>query len=127
MNLESDLARVRGLGSAKDGTHHFWHQRLTAIALIPLCLWFMVSLVCVMDASYLEASEWIKTPHVTILLVALIFSLVYHAKLGLQTVIEDYVHLESVKLGAVICLNLGAALCGLVCIVAILKISFGIN
>ncbi len=127
MNLQSDLAKVRGLGSAKEGTHHFWHQRLTAIALVPLSLWFIVSLICVMDASHAQVVEWIKAPHVTALLIALIFVLLYHTKLGLQTVIEDYIHAEWLKLASIIGLNLGAWLCGLVSIVAILKISFGTN
>jgi succinate dehydrogenase / fumarate reductase, membrane anchor subunit len=127
MNLQSDLAKVRGLGSAKEGTHHFWHQRLTAIALVPLSLWFIVSLICVMDASHTQVIEWIKAPYVTTLLIALIFVLLYHTKLGLQTVIEDYIHAEWLKLASIIGLNLGAWLCGLVSIVAILKISFGTN
>ncbi|MDA0821557.1 MAG: succinate dehydrogenase, hydrophobic membrane anchor protein [Proteobacteria bacterium] len=127
MNLQSDLAKVRGLGSAKEGTHHFWHQRLTAIALVPLSLWFIVSLICVMDAPHAQVVEWIKAPYVTALLIALTFVLLYHTKLGLQTVIEDYIHAEWLKLASIIGLNLGAWLCGLVSIVAILKISFGTN
>ena len=124
MSLKSDLARVRGLGSAKDGTHHFWHQRLTAIALIPLSLWFVASLICAVNGTYFEVISWISQPHVTTLLVALSAALFYHVKLGLQTVVEDYVHTEWLKLVSVIGLNLGVTLCGLVSIVAILKISF---
>lgn len=127
MSLKTDLARVRGLGSAKDGTHHFWYQRVTAFALIPLSLWFVVSLLCVMDASHAEIVEWISTPHVTTLMIALVGALYYHLKLGLQDVFEDYVHTEWLKLATRICLNLAASLCGLLSIVAILKISFGIN
>jgi succinate dehydrogenase / fumarate reductase membrane anchor subunit len=125
MNLESDLAKVRGLGSAKHGTDHFWHQRLTAIALIPLSLWFIAGLICAIGASHADAVKWISTPYVTTLFVALILALFYHIKLGLQAVIEDYIHAEWLKLTSRICLNLGAALCGLVSIIAILKISFG--
>ena len=125
MSLESDLARVRSLGSAKHGTHTFWHQRITAIALIPLSLWFVTGLICVMDATHAEAVAWIKAPHVTTLLIALIAALLYHVKIGMQEVFEDYIHAEWLKLSSRICLNLGTALCGLVSIVAILKISFG--
>ncbi len=125
MSLESDLARVRGLGSAKDGTHSFWHQRLTAIALIPLSLWFVTGLICVMDSTHAEAVAWIQAPHVTTLLIALITALLYHVKIGLQEVFEDYIHTEWLKFASRICLNLGTALCGLVSVVAILKISFG--
>jgi len=127
MSLKSDLAHVRGLGSAKDGTHHFWRQRVTAVALIPLSLWFVTSLLCVMDATHAEVVEWIKAPHVTALMVALVVALFYHLKLGLQDVFEDYIHAEWLKITTRIGLNLGAALLGLVSVLAILKISFGIN
>lgn len=127
MSLKSDLARVRGLGSAKTGTHHFWHQRLSAIALIPLGLWLVTSLVCVMRSSFSEAQAWVATPYVTILLVATLSALFYHLKLGLQTVLEDYVHNESLKLASIIGLNLGTVLCALASIVAVLRISFGTN
>jgi succinate dehydrogenase / fumarate reductase membrane anchor subunit len=127
MSLEADIAKVRGLGSAKEGTGHFWHQRLTAIALIPLSIWFVVNLVCVFDATYAEVTAWIQSPIVTTLLVALIGALLYHVKLGVQIVIEDYLHAEWLKLSSIICLDLGTVLCGLVSIVAILKISFGTN
>ena len=127
MSLKSDLAHVRGLGSAKDGTHHFWRQRVTAVALIPLSLWFVTSLLCIVDAPHAEVVEWIKAPHVTALMVALVVALFYHLKLGLQDVFEDYIHAEWLKITARISLNLGAALFGLVSILAILKISFGIN
>lgn len=125
MSLQSDLAKVRGLGSAKDGTHHFWHQRLSAIALIPLSLWFVTGLICVMDATHAEVVDWISAPHVTTLMVALVAALSYHIKLGLQVVFEDYIHTEWLKLAIQISLNLGTALIALVSIIAILKISFG--
>jgi len=125
MSLEADIAKVRGLGSAKEGTGHFWHQRLTAIGLIPLSIWFVVNLICVIDAPYAEVVAWIQSPIVTTLLAALIGALLYHVKLGMQIVVEDYLHAEWLKRTSIICLNLGAVLCGLVSIVAILKISFG--
>ncbi len=127
MTLETDLARVRGLGSAKEGTHHFWRQRVTVAGLLPLSIWFVANLMCVLDADHAEVVEWIKSPHVTALMVALVAALYYHLKLGLQDVFEDYVHLEWLKLTTRICLNLGASLCGLVSIIAVLKISFGTN
>jgi succinate dehydrogenase membrane anchor subunit len=127
MSLQSDLARVRGLGSAKDGTRHFWRQRVTAVALVPLSLWFIPALICALDTDYAAVVDWIKTPYVTTLLVALVVALYYHLALGLQEVLEDYVHTEWLKLAARLGLNLGAALCGLVSIVAILKISFGMT
>ncbi|HCU88978.1 MAG TPA: succinate dehydrogenase, hydrophobic membrane anchor protein [Gammaproteobacteria bacterium] len=124
MSLQSDLARVRGLGSAKNGTRTFWYQRVTAIALVPLSVWFVADILCIVDASHTETVDWIKTPHVTVLLIALIIALFYHVKIGLQEVIEDYLHIEWFKLATRICLNLVIAMCGLVAIVAVLKISF---
>ena len=89
MSLRSDLGKVRGLGSAKDGTHHWWWQRLTAIALIPLSLWFVWSLLCVAQSSHAEITAWIAKPHVTVGLIALMSALFYHLKLGMQVVFED--------------------------------------
>lgn len=127
MSLKSDLAKVRGLGSAKDGTHHFWHQRLSAIALIPLSIWFVTSLVCMITADHARVANWIEAPHITTLLIALVAALYYHIKLGMQTVLEDYIHTEWLKVTSVIALNLGTILCALISIIAILKISFGSN
>ena len=92
MSLRSDLGRVRGLGSAKSGSHHWWHQRLTAIAIIPLALWLVSALLGHMNDSHAELVTWIGSPLVTVLLIAVILSIFYHAALGLQVVIEDYVH-----------------------------------
>ncbi len=123
----SELRKVRGLGSAKDGTHHFWRQRVTAVAVVPLSLWFITALICIMGKSHAEVVEWIQAPHVTTLLLALVVALYYHLKLGLQDVFEDYVHTDWLKLTTRICLNLGSTLGGLLSVVAILKISFGIT
>ena len=125
MSLNTDLSRVRGLGSAKDGTHHFWFQRVTAVGLVPLSLWFVLGLLCTLNASHGEVVDWIKAPHVTALMIALVASLYYHLKLGLQDVFEDYIHTEWLKITTRVALNLGAALGGLISIVAILKISLG--
>jgi succinate dehydrogenase / fumarate reductase membrane anchor subunit len=125
MSLRSDLGRVRGLGSAKSGSHHWWHQRLTAIALIPLSLWFITTLMKHMSDSHHEAVAWISSPFITALLIALVISVFYHAKLGMQVVIEDYVHLEFAKVALLIAVNLALAFGLLLGVVAILKISFG--
>ena len=127
MSLKTDLARVHGLGSAKGGTQCFWHQRLTAVALIPLSLWFITTLICAIDASHAEVVAWIEAPHVTTLMIAFVGALFYHLKLGMQEVFEDYIHIKWLKLTIRISLNFGTVLCGLIAIVAILKISFGMN
>lgn len=124
MSLRSPLGRVRGLGSAKSGVHHWWHQRLSAVALIPLTSWFVVALLGRLDAPHAEVVRWIGSPFVTVLLVALISALFYHAKLGLQVVIEDYVHGEFAKLALQVAMQLGLAFGALLGIVAVLKIAF---
>ncbi len=125
MSLRSDLGRVRGLGSAKAGAHHWWHQRLTAIALVPLSLWFVVALLGKLDATHAETVAWISSPLITVLLIALIIATFYHTILGLQVVIEDYVHLEWAKLTLMIAMKLSLGFGALLGIVAVLKISFG--
>ena len=106
MDYRTPIARARGLGSAKDGTHHWWMQRITAIALIPLTVWLVASLVAVGAADHARTVEWIRSPAVAIALLLTIAALFHHAQLGLQVVIEDYVHTEGVKLAAVIAVKL---------------------
>ena len=94
MNLRTPLARARGLGSAKEGSHHWWHQRLTAIALVPLSLWFIFSLISMVGADYMTVVYWLRLPFVSVLLILFIVFLFYHTVLGLQVVIEDYIDSE---------------------------------
>lgn len=125
MNLRSDISRVRGLGSAKGGTHLWWMQRLTAIALIPLCLWFVAALVGISGADYATAAAWMRSPLHAALLLALIMALFYHAQLGMQVVFEDYIHSEWVKVTAVVALRFAAFLLGVMSALAVLKIYLG--
>ena len=125
MKLRTPLSNVRGLGSAKEGTHHWWMQRLTAIALIPLSLWFIVAVLCVASSSYAEAITWIDSPINSTLLITLIAALFYHSQLGVQVVVEDYVHSEWLKLGALILLRFVTVLLVTACILSVLRIAFG--
>ena len=125
MSLRSSLGLVRGLGSAKSGTHHWWMQRLTAVALIPLSLWFVSALVCVAGADYSAAIAWLRSPLTATLLVLLIASVFYHAQLGLQVVIEDYVHHEAVKVTVQVLVKFGCLFLGLLAALAVLKVFFG--
>lgn len=127
MKLRSDLSRVLGLGSARAGAHHWTHQRLSAIALMPLSLWFVTALLTHMHDDVVDLTNWIRSPFVTVLLIGLIAAMFYHAKLGLQVVIEDYVHAEIAKIGLLIAMKFGCALGALLGIVAVLKISFGMT
>lgn len=127
MSLKSDLGRVKGLGAAKEGAHHWRLQRMTAIALVPLALWFVLSLLCVFNASHAEVVAWISAPHVTVLLLALSIVLFWHLQLGLQVVIEDYVHTAWTQIALQILLRTGAGLGALLAIVSILKISLALG
>lgn len=125
MKFRTPLSAVRGLGSAKEGTHHFWWQRLTAIALIPLMLWFVTSLVVYTGADYATVVQWVHSPLVSALLLLLIISVFYHAQLGIQVVLEDYVHGEWLKLSTLIAVKFGLLLLGMASAVAVLRIAFG--
>ena len=119
------LARARGLGSAKEGVHHWWAQRLTAIALIPLVVWFAISLVMLSGADYAVVRAWIGSPVVMVLLTLTIVIGLHHGQLGMQVVIEDYVHNDGMKLALIVLMRFIAVLFGLAAIVAILRIGFG--
>jgi len=125
MSMRSPLARVRGLGSAKSGTQHFWWQRLTGIALIPLTIWMVVALICVAGADFEEARSFVASPLVTVLLLCLIVALFYHAQLGMQVVIEDYLHAEGMKLAALLAVKFLAVILGLLSALAVLRIALG--
>jgi len=126
MSLRTPLGRVRGLGSAREGTRHWWAQRLTAIALIPLSVWFICALVKMTSMEYATVTAWMQSPIVSSLLILFIFSLFYHAKLGVQVVIEDYVASEALKLGSIILLKFVMLFAGLASIIAVLKILLGL-
>ncbi len=123
-DLRTPLSRARGLGSAKDGTHHFWHQRLTALLLIPLILWLGFSLAA-LPVEHATLVAWIQQPVATVGLVLLVIVTFYHAKLGLQIVIEDYVSSHSRRMVTLLISNLICLLFGAVGVVSVLKISFG--
>ncbi len=123
--FRTPLNQVRGLGSAKEGTHHWWLQRLTAVALIPLSLWFIASLITIADADYVAVVEWMRSPIVTVLLLCLIWVLFHHAQLGVQVVLEDYVHSEWLKVASIVALKFAVVVLGLLSAIAVLKVSFG--
>jgi succinate dehydrogenase / fumarate reductase membrane anchor subunit len=124
-DLRTPLARARGLGSAKDGVGHWWAQRLTAIALIPLVVWFAVSLVMLSGADYAVARAWIGSPLVMVLLSLTIVVGLHHGQLGMQVVIEDYVGGDGWKLALIVLVKFIAVLFGLGAVVAIMRIGLG--
>ena len=125
MSLRTPLGRVRGLGSAKDGVAHWWAQRITAVALLPLLLWLAASLVSSAGMDLAAAREWLSNPVSATLMILLIGAGFHHAQLGLQVVIEDYVHTEWLKIASVMSVKLAAIGLGVSGIFSILKISFG--
>jgi succinate dehydrogenase / fumarate reductase membrane anchor subunit len=124
MSLRSPLARVRGLGSAKDGTAHWWAQRLTALALIPLTLWFCISVIAMSGADYATVAAWAGSPLVGGLLILLLGATFYHGALGLQVVIEDYLHHEMTKLVLLLLVKAASLVLALTGILSVLLLLF---
>ncbi len=121
----SPLAKARGAGSAHHGTGHWMHQRMTAVANIPLMLWLVWSVVHLPSAGYQDVSLWLAQPVNAILMILAVLSMFYHAVLGLQMVIEDYVHCELSRAISLIGIRLGFAALGVAAIFSVLKVSFG--
>ena len=124
-DLRTPLARARGLGTAKDGLHHWWAQRLTAVALVPLVVWFAISLVMMSGADYATARAWIGSPMVMVLLILTIAIGLHHGQLGMQVVFEDYTN-DGLRLTLIVLTKFIAVLFGLGAIVSILRIGFGV-
>jgi len=120
--MRSPLGRAIGLGSAKEGLDHWWAQRITAVALVPLSLWFISAVVGLVGADLETVQNWMSLPLPAILLILLLIATFYHLSLGLQVVIEDYVHRDFAKLGFVVVLRLlcfGIAVAGIFAVVSI--------
>lgn len=122
-NLRSPLGHARGLGSAKDGTHHFWVQRVSAVALVPLALWFVFSIAQLPVADYEHVKWWIGYPAIAVTLVLFIASALYHSMLGVQVVIEDYVGNEGLKITALLASKFFHFIVAAASIFAVLKIA----
>jgi len=122
--LRSPLSKVKGLGSAKEGTGHFWHQRLTALLLIPLVLWVGFSLAA-LPVDHATLVGWIQQSWVAVALVLLVIVVFYHAQLGLQVIIEDYISPHSTRTVTLLLMNLACLLLGIIGVISVLKISFG--
>jgi len=123
-DMRTPLARAIGLGSAKDGVHHWWMQRVSAIALVPLTMWFIAAIIAQTGADYAAFIAWIRNPITDILMGLLLIALFYHAALGLQVVVEDYVHSDA-TFAAVIAIRLACFTLGAAGIFATLRIALG--
>lgn len=125
MNLRNPLATARGLGSAKSGTSHWWAQRVTAVALIPLSLWFVVSVLGLVRADYVVVIAWLHAPWTAVFLSLFLFALFYHAYLGVQVVVEDYVHSEWLKITTLVLIKFICILLAAAGVFTALRIAFG--
>ena len=125
MSFRTPLGKVRGLGSAKDGTEHFWKQRLTAVSNLILVCIALVLLAKIAGADYATVKRTLAKPQNAILLLLLVLSGIIHMRLGMQSIIEDYVHSEGRKVMALMLNSFFSLVVGLTCIFAILKLSFG--
>ncbi len=127
MSLRTPLKRAKGLGSAKEGTDHWWAQRVSAIALVPLVLWLIVSLLKTLigsGLSYDSAIVWIQSPTNTLFTIFFIIAAYYHGYLGIKVVIEDYIHNEFLKLTMIVIKQLGFAFLLGASIFAVLSVYF---
>ena len=125
MALITPLARARGLGAAHGGVGHWKAQRLTAISNAVLVLWFVFSAMALAGSSYEEVRAWLASPLAATLMILLVISVFYHARLGLQVVIEDYVHHPGLRIAAVVAVRLVVAALAVASIVAILMVALG--
>lgn len=125
MSLRSPLSRARGLGSAKSGSGHYWLQRLTAIGLIPLALWFVISVIGLAGADHAAFQGWMGNPFNGAMMLLVVLTTVWHAVLGLQMVVEDYVHIESTKWALLIGIRLVGAFLAAFMAVSVLKVAVG--
>ena len=125
-NMRTPLGRVRGLGSAKSGTEHFWRQRMTAVANVPLTIAGVIIVISLLGRNHASASQILGSPLVAIAMLLFIFSVCTHMRIGMQVVIEDYVHEDKAKLTLVMLNTFYAAAVGIASAFAILKLSFGV-
>ena len=125
--MRSPLGRALGLGSAKEGVEHWWLQRITAAALVPLSIWFIIAIIRLVGADIETVRDWVSTPMPAILLVLLLIATFWHASLGLQVVVEDYVHTPLAKLGLVIVVRLGCFAFAVAGIFAVLSMALGMS
>jgi succinate dehydrogenase / fumarate reductase membrane anchor subunit len=125
MGVQSPIARVRGLGPAREGVNHWIGQRLTAISNIVLVLWFVFSAMALAGAGYEEVRAWLAAPVPASLMILLVISTFYHARLGVQVVIEDYVHHEGAKIASLAAVTLITFGLAVACIVAVLTVAIG--
>ena len=126
MELRSTLSRVRGSGlSTEGGVGHWWGQRITGIALVPLTLWFVVSAISMVNADHAAFVEWVGAEGNPVLLILLAIAVYHHGQIGMQVIIEDYIHHEAVRFMALIAVKLGAFFLAVFTIFSVARLALG--
>ncbi len=125
MEMRSSLGRARGLGSTKDGIGHWWAQRVTAIALVPLSIWFVVAAIGLMGADFATFQAWLAVFGNALMMVVFVLVLFYHAHLGMQVVIEDYVHGEAARFATLLAVKFVLFLLAASCVLAVILVANG--
>jgi len=123
-NLRTPLSQVKGLGSAKEGTDHFWVQRLTAIAMIPLVIWIAFSVARLPSMSQADIHAWLASPFASVMMILFLITSFWHARLGLQMVIEDYVSNHAVRTASIIAVTFACVALGVTGVFSVLRIAF---
>ena len=120
--MRSPLGRARGLGSARAGATHWWMQRLTSLALVPLTLWFLCAMIGMLGATRDDVVFWMSGPLPIVLMIALVIATFHHLQAGLQVVIEDYVHDDRLRIGSILLVKGLSLLLALACIISVLRL-----
>ncbi len=123
MKFRTPISQAKGLGSAKEGAHHWWMQRLTALALVPLSVWFAYSVASMAGAGFEEMREWISNPWVAAFMVLFFIVSYYHGAIGVQVVLEDYISSEGTRMVMIIAIKFALALLGAASVIAVLRIA----
>jgi len=125
VSLRSPLGRVLGLGAAKEGVHHWWVQRLTAVALVPLSIWFVVSLLALPSLDHATVIAWMSQSWTALLLIVFVLVVTRHSQLGVRVVVEDYVHGAGAKTLTLVVVGFAHVLIGAAGVFAVLKVACG--
>lgn len=127
MTLRSPLGRVLGMGAAKEGVHHWWHQRLTSVALVPLSIWFVTSLLALPGYDHATLTHWLSHISTALLLALFVLVSAWHSQLGVRVVIEDYVHGAGSKMLLLVLSSFAHVLLAAAAVLAVLKVTFGVG
>jgi succinate dehydrogenase membrane anchor subunit len=125
MSLRSPLGRVLGTGAARSGVHHWWVQRLTSVALVPLSIWFVVSLLALPALDHATVSAWMGESWTALLLMLFVLLATWHSQLGVRVVVEDYVHTAGLKTVILVSVTFAHVLLGAAGVFAVLRVTLG--